>query len=65
MNTKFKVVLAIIIFAGGWIMGSSNNVAPVITSSVGGASYSGGFQTDVSVGAVPHRNAVGTVLSNN
>ena len=61
MNTKFKVVLAIIIFAGGWIMGSSNNVAPVITSSVGGASYSGGFQTDVSVGAVPHRSVLGTV----
>lgn len=61
MNTKFKVVAAIVIFAGGWIMGSSNNVAPVITSSVGGASYSGGFQADASVGAVPLRSAVGTV----
>lgn len=61
MNTKFKVVLAIIIFAGGWIMGSSNNVAPIITSSVGGASYSGGFQSDISVGAVPHRSVDGSI----
>ena len=61
MNTKFKVVLAIIVFAGGWIMGSNNNIAPVITSSVGGASYSGGFKSDISVGAVPHRSVVGTV----
>jgi parallel beta-helix repeat protein len=61
MNTKFKVVLAIIIFAGGWIMGSSNNVAPIITSSVGGASYSGGFQSDLSVGAVPLRSVDGSI----
>jgi parallel beta-helix repeat protein len=61
MNAKFKVVLAIIIFAGGWIMGSSNNVAPIITSSVGGASYSGGFQSDTSVGAVPHRSVDGSI----
>ena len=61
MNTKFKVVLAISVFAGGWIMGSNNNIAPVITSSVGGASYSGGFKSDISVGAVPHRSVVGTV----
>lgn len=61
MNTKFKVVLAIIIFAGGWIIGSSNNVAPIITSSVGGASYSGGFQSDISVGAVPHRSVDGSI----
>ena len=46
MNNKFKVVFAIVIFAGGWIFGSSNNVAPVITSSVGGASYEGGFQSE-------------------
>jgi parallel beta-helix repeat protein len=61
MNTRFKVVLAIIIFAGGWIMGSSNNVAPIITSSVGGASYNGGFQSDLSVGAVPHRSVDGSI----
>jgi parallel beta-helix repeat protein len=61
MNTKFKVVLVIIIFAGGWIMGSSNNVAPIITSSVGGASYSGGFQSDLSVGAVPLRSVDGSI----
>ena len=61
MNAKFKVVLAIIIFAGGWIMGNSNNIAPVITSSVGGASYSGGFQSDISVGAVPHRSVDGSI----
>ncbi len=61
MNAKFKVVLAIIIFAGGWIMGSSNNIAPIITSSVGGASYSGGFQSDISVGAVPHRSVEGSI----
>ena len=61
MNAKFKVVLAIIIFAGGWIMGSSNNVAPIITSSVGGASYNGGFQSDISVGAVPHRSVDGSI----
>lgn len=61
MNAKFKVVLAIIIFAGGWIMGSSNNIAPIITSSVGGASYSGGFQSDISVGAVPHRSVDGSI----
>ena len=61
MNTRFKVVLAIIIFAGGWIMGSSNNVAPIITSSVGGASYSGGFQSDLSVGAVPLRSVDGSI----
>ena len=61
MNTRFKVVLAIIIFAGGWIMGSSNNVAPIITSSVGGASYNGGFQSDISVGAVPHRSVDGSI----
>lgn len=61
MNAKFKVVLAIIIFAGGWIMGNSNNIAPVITSSVGGVSYSGGFQSDISVGAVPHRSVDGSI----
>ena len=61
MNAKFKVVLAIIIFIGGWIMGSSNNVAPIITSSVGGASYNGGFQSDISVGAVPHRSVDGSI----
>jgi len=61
VNAKFKVVLAIIIFAGGWIMGSSNNIAPIITSSVGGASYSGGFQSDISVGAVPHRSVDGSI----
>jgi parallel beta-helix repeat protein len=62
MNSKFKVVLAIIIFAGGWIMGSNNNVAPVITSSMGGASYSGGFQADASISAVPQRSVEGTVI---
>jgi parallel beta-helix repeat protein len=62
MNTKFKFVLVIIIFAGGWIMGSNNNVAPVITSSMGGASYSGGFQSDVSVSAVPQRTSKGAVI---
>jgi parallel beta-helix repeat protein len=61
MNSKSKMVLAIIIFAGGWIIGSNNNIAPVITSSVGGASYGGGFQSDISVGAVPHRTTLGTV----
>ena len=62
MNTKFKVVLAIVIFAGGWIMGSNNNVAPVITSSMGGASYSGGFKTDNSISAVPQRSIEGSVI---
>ena len=62
MNTKFKVVLVIVIFAGGWIMGSNNNVAPVITSSMGGASYSGGFKTDNSISAVPQRNVEGSVI---
>ena len=62
MNTKFKVVLAILIFAGGWIMGSNNNVAPVITSSMGGASYSGGFKADNSISAVPQRNVEGSVI---
>ncbi|MDG1165564.1 MAG: NosD domain-containing protein, partial [Porticoccaceae bacterium] len=62
MNTKFKFVLVIIIFAGGWIMGSNNNVAPVITSSMGGASYSGGFQSVVSVSAVPQRTTKGAVI---
>ena len=62
MNTKFKVVLAIVIFAGGWIMGSNNNVAPVITSSMGGASYSGGFKADNSISAVPQRNVEGSVI---
>jgi parallel beta-helix repeat protein len=62
MNSKFKVVLAIVIFAGGWIMGSNNNVAPVITSSMGGASYSGGFQADASISAVPQRSVEGTVI---
>ncbi|HAZ94870.1 MAG TPA: cytochrome-c peroxidase [Porticoccaceae bacterium] len=61
MNNKYKVVLAIIIFAGGWIFGSSNNEAPVITSSVGGASYEGGFESEVTVGAVPHRSAAGSI----
>ena len=61
MNAKFKVVLAIVIFAGGWIMGSSNNVAPVITSSMDGASYSGGFQSDDSIRAVPKRSAQGNI----
>ena len=62
MNTKFKVVLAIVIFAGGWIMGSNNNVAPVITSSMGGASYNGGFKADNSISAVPQRNVEGSVI---
>ena len=62
MNTKFKVVLVIVIFAGGWIMGSNNNVAPVITSSMGGASYSGGFKADNSISAVPQRNVEGSVI---
>ncbi|MDB4077096.1 right-handed parallel beta-helix repeat-containing protein [Porticoccaceae bacterium] len=61
MNNKYKVVLAIIIFAGGWIFGSSNNEAPVITSSVGGASYEGGFESEVTVGAVPHRSVAGNI----
>ena len=62
MSTKFKVVLAIVIFAGGWIMGNSNNEAPVITSSMGGASYSGGFQADDSISAVPQRSIEGSVI---
>jgi pectin methylesterase-like acyl-CoA thioesterase len=62
MNTKFKVVAAIIIFAGGWIIGSNNTVAPVITSSMGGASYSGGFQADSSTSAVPQRTVEGSVI---
>jgi parallel beta-helix repeat protein len=43
-------------------MGSNNNVAPVITSSMGGASYSGGFQADASISAVPQRSVEGTVI---
>ena len=66
MNNKFRIVLIIVIFAGGWILGSNNNVAPTITSSVGGASYSGGYQatdTDakLTVGAVPLRETQGNV----
>ena len=66
MNNKFRIVLIIVIFAGGWILGSNNNVAPTITSSVGGASYSGGYQatdTDakLTVGAVPLRETQGKV----
>ena len=66
MNNKFRIVLIIVIFAGGWILGSNNNVAPTITNSVGGASYSGGYQstdTDakLTVGAVPLRETQGNV----
>ena len=66
MNNKFRIVLIIVIFAGGWILGSNNNVAPTITSSVGGASYSGGYQTTdtdakLTVGAVPLRETQGNV----
>ena len=50
MNNKIKIGLVIIIFAGGWILGSNNNTAPVITSSMGGASYSGGYQPEAQAG---------------
>ena len=46
MNNRIKIVLVIITFAGGWILGSNNNTAPIIASSMGGASYAGGYQAD-------------------
>ena len=62
MNNKIKIVLVIIIFAGGWILGSNNNTAPVITSSMGGASYSGGYQPEAQA-AVPEPHSVPWRLS--
>ena len=66
MNNKIKIVLVIIIFAGGWILGSNNNTAPVITSSMGGASYSGGYQPEAQAavqaeGAVALRTEQGQI----
>ena len=59
MNNKIKVVFLILVFAGGWILGSQNNKAPVITSSIGGASYAGGYQGQQ--GAVAPRTEQGQV----
>jgi parallel beta-helix repeat protein len=64
MNSKFRIVLIILIFAGGWILGSNQNVAPTITHSAGGASYSGGYQAPLisgDAGAVPPRPNEGQV----
>ena len=64
MNSKFRIVLIILIFAGGWILGSNQNVAPTITHSAGGASYSGGYQAPLisgDAGAVPPRPNEGQI----
>ena len=63
MNNKIKIVLVIITFAGGWILGSNNNIAPVITSSMGGASYAGGYQANQqqAEGAVALRTEQGQI----
>ena len=66
MTNKIRIVLIILIFAGGWILGRSNDVTPIITSSAGGASYSGGYRTalgndQITVGAVPLRRKEGQI----
>ena len=61
MNNKSKIVFLIVVFAGGWILGSHNNKAPIITDSIGGASYSGGYQPQQAAGAVAPRTEPGKI----
>ena len=45
MNNKFKILTILLVFVCGWLVGSYNKPTPVITSSVGGVSYEGGYQS--------------------
>ena len=45
MINKRNLALAVCVFICGWILGSNNRPVPLITSSVGGASYEEGYQT--------------------
>ena len=45
MINKQNLALAVCVFICGWMLGNNNRPDPIITSSVGGASYEGGFQT--------------------
>ncbi len=54
------IVIALAAFIGGWQLGHNLDNPAQITSSVGGASYSGGFQADGNElvhGALPPRSA--------
>ena len=59
------LIIALATFVGGWQLGTNLNDAPQITSSVGGASYSGGGQADRVNTALPERTAVGQTLTVN
>ena len=59
------IALAIGAFGVGWYMGSGSNSTPVITSSSGGASYSGGYKENSpsgNEGAVKERTTEGQTL---
>ena len=68
---KLKILGLIIVvaaFVGGWQLGQQLNDAPQITSSVGGASYGGGAETnsaDRTNTALPVRTAIGQTLTVN
>jgi parallel beta-helix repeat protein len=62
------LIIALAAFVGGWQLGTNLNEAPQITSSVGGASYSGGAETnsaDRVNTALPGRIATGQTLTVN
>ncbi len=53
------LALAAVTFGAGLYMGKNADPAPVITSSSGGASFSGGFKQEGNEGAVKARTTVG------
>lgn len=59
------IIIALAAFVGGWQLGTNLNEAPQITSSVGGASYSGGGQADRINTALPERTATGQTITVN
>ncbi len=59
------VLIVLAAFIGGWQLGQQGNDTPQITSSVGGASFAGGFQPesgDAVNTALPARSAIGQTL---
>ena len=63
MINKRNLALAVCVFICGWILGSNNRPVPLITSSVGGASYEEGYQTTAGdkLAAVKKRVSTGTI----
>jgi hypothetical protein len=66
--TKAKtlgLVIALVAFVGGWQLGQNSDSTPQITSSIGGASYSGGGDADRINTALPERIAIGETITVN